>query len=977
MVYFLYSIYFVIAKKRGQKLDALTIVDKAQLQRNIMDNRHYFPPHDTGGDHQNMEDFGFNQRTGDRLHSMNSIDSFRGYTDAAHSVHHTSQHDGVPGAHDLRELRNVDSSLQISLSDINLENSPHHWDGFGSRQYSTTTHSGSGSTSPQSIGSRDYDHRHSLNVEGFALPTPGGHEDRHFEPRPVRRGFHSHCPNGVMRMHDSDGYLGFEDHSPVLLEGHDDDNGYRSGGSQGSGGGGSSFVVGHGGADWGSSSRPSSSGSHRSSNHSSGSYPHSPTIAPLYDPPQKHPPRYGGGGGDLSTDYLNYMSRSEVDCPLQYHNQGQATFPSQHRPASSHARPVHAALPSQRPLHISRQQTEYSPGPVSDEAFYYRQSLQQQHGTHVPIRGSNSCSPHLSGGSGGVPLYRQQRSLQAQAPSGGVQGSRPLERHQPLRTVHQTEPTYRGGMATYGPSGGGGYPGVPRAGGGRSAVTEIRRDIELEEAIYRNAKAILSETSSKCLKSVELANALRDRIGKDALQRTKNLYGGLLVLLELYKETFVVHRIPKNDMVELISSSVHMLPGGARKESYAPPKQARSAMEGPHPPQPLDFNTFSAFSAPPSRCLLISEIPDSVSGTQIWNDFGGQDIVQKVSIEYQGSKKTGMVVFTSVNAAKAALVSPALVSWRHLLSFCEYGTGGSEEQNKVGDAPSRSAGGCAHNGDDAAKSNDSDALARMLTSVCSGLNSLSLHAEGTPSGSAKSLLSPSQSIFSDRTESADFTEGDDATSMGGRSKFFCRSSSSNSTISSSMTGQSPPPGLDRSPLAFRRMPPPPINTAAEVITSEAMIAADMPSPSSLLSPAHSTPGGTPRLSFSFFDESSDSGLTTLSGDMLPKEVCDVMNTLCDTFYVPQRTWERNEVGDYLFCQVLTDILSTQFGGNFIQLTKLKQHLKRKFGGTIRIGPLKALVVAYPDYFEVDRGVTVVRSLHSVLKPIDISVITNA
>jgi hypothetical protein len=79
------------------------------------------------------------------------------------------------------------------------------------------------------------------------------------------------------------------------------------------------------------------------------------------------------------------------------------------------------------------------------------------------------------------------------------------------------------------------------------------RDIELEQLIYRNAKAILAETANRCLKSVELANALRDRIGKEALQRTKVLYGGLLVLLELYRETFAVHRIPKNDMVELLA----------------------------------------------------------------------------------------------------------------------------------------------------------------------------------------------------------------------------------------------------------------------------------------------------------------------------------------------------------------------------------------------------------------------------------------
>jgi hypothetical protein len=87
----------------------------------------------------------------------------------------------------------------------------------------------------------------------------------------------------------------------------------------------------------------------------------------------------------------------------------------------------------------------------------------------------------------------------------------------------------------------------------------------------------------------------------------------------------------------------------------------------------------------------------------------------------------------------------------------------------------------------------------------------------------------------------------------------------------------------------------------------------------------------------------------------------VMDRLCDVFFVPQKLWDVNENGDYPFCQVITDILNNNFGGSFIQMTKLKQQLKYRLGGRIRIGPLKAFVIAYPQYFGVDRNVSLVRA----------------
>jgi hypothetical protein len=120
--------------------------------------------------------------------------------------------------------------------------------------------------------------------------------------------------------------------------------------------------------------------------------------------------------------------------------------------------------------------------------------------------------------------------------------------------------------------------------------------------------------------------------------------------------------------------------------------------------------------------------------------------------------------------------------------------------------------------------------------------------------------------------------------------------------------------------------------------------------------------GTSEAFFAFQDENAPGGLSILSKDNLPSEMIAVMNTLCDVVYVPQKIWECSEAGDYPFVQVIVDILSVIFQNAFVQLTKLKQQVKKRLGGSIRIGPLKALLQAYPEHFEMDKNMTLVRSL---------------
>jgi hypothetical protein len=571
------------------------------------------------------------------------------------------------------------------------------------------------------------------------------------------------------------------------------------------------------------------------------------------------------------------------------------------------------------------------------------------------------------------------------------------------------------------------------------------RDIELEQLIYRNAKAILAETANRCLKSVELANALRDRIGKEALQRTKVLYGGLLVLLELYRETFAVHRIPKNDMVELLayvapqyaSHSIQhpqqllasQIPGYnisapnltsnnsfANGSVIAPNTSAPGAnplSSSPKFEQPVPTLYHSMTSQQiPTKCLFISNVPDDITGNEIWAEFGGEDIVEKVSVDYQGDQRTGVIWFTSINAAKAALNIPSLIKWKDVLSFVDPEDVAPPPAVPSPDTP----------GGEIDTFDSHSPLNSNKTSSTSSQPSFD-DAFGPPPGLSEptptsygrnqhsSNTNSSNSIFDVSVTMTEDGQHQQGSSHGGRgrgdngddrtfnlhvdfSSFGILDSNETSLSAGADSGTnvvvttstSTPSSVENSPKgSFRKAAPPPIVTAD--LTTHHVNDQQIPQPqltgrSSVqsLSPGPSptsTPGGTPHLSFTFFDTTSTVGLTTLPRETLPKPIHDVMNTLCDVYYVPQKTWEKSSIGDYLFCQAIIDILSGQFNGVFVQMTKLKQQLKRKLGGSIRIGPLKALVIAYPEYFEVDRTVNLVRSLKTELPYMDISVITSA
>lgn len=80
---------------------------------------------------------------------------------------------------------------------------------------------------------------------------------------------------------------------------------------------------------------------------------------------------------------------------------------------------------------------------------------------------------------------------------------------------------------------------------------DLSSPTDSEALAVRAATAILSDTPSQSLKAVELANAIRTRLGGGLLPALRMYFGGMLAVFERHPSIFVVERIPKCDTVSL------------------------------------------------------------------------------------------------------------------------------------------------------------------------------------------------------------------------------------------------------------------------------------------------------------------------------------------------------------------------------------------------------------------------------------------
>jgi len=89
---------------------------------------------------------------------------------------------------------------------------------------------------------------------------------------------------------------------------------------------------------------------------------------------------------------------------------------------------------------------------------------------------------------------------------------------------------------------------------GKSKLAKSSFQKNIVDRVVDTAEKVLCEAPNKTLKAVEIANALRGKLGVDYLHKVKATYGGLLALLQKYPNKFYVKRISKNDVVSLAAA---------------------------------------------------------------------------------------------------------------------------------------------------------------------------------------------------------------------------------------------------------------------------------------------------------------------------------------------------------------------------------------------------------------------------------------
>ena len=130
-------------------------------------------------------------------------------------------------------------------------------------------------------------------------------------------------------------------------------------------------------------------------------------------------------------------------------------------------------------------------------------------------------------------------------------GLRPMFLQYPKRFVLENDPPFNHVSVPRYPAKGANFGGkgrsMPRISNEQAA--------QVARSVVAGAARVLLDAPTHSLKAVELANMLRNRIGKASLVTVRERCGGLLVLLERHPRLFRVDRIPKNDCVSLVPQS--------------------------------------------------------------------------------------------------------------------------------------------------------------------------------------------------------------------------------------------------------------------------------------------------------------------------------------------------------------------------------------------------------------------------------------
>lgn len=304
-------------------------------------------------------------------------------------------------------------------------------------------------------------------------------------------------------------------------------------------------------------------------------------------------------------------------------------------------------------------------------------------------------------------------------------------------------------------------------------------------------------------------------------------------------------------------------------------------------PNPIPIPPPTSASVLPPRAtaqfIILTDVPENISGSDLWNEFGGNGIVQKVSLDYQGSKRTGIVYFTNEVAAKKA----------YLDNFQN-----NKWKNHI---------------------------------IYSGNHS---SPPSTTSSNTVALSSPSPSSSTSSTSTSTFVTATNNNPSNNSNNINDNSNNNN------------------------------INNTAINSTSTLLRTNPDKNVEQTYFDVNSSFGQTGSVG-----NITENRLVAVRGDQLPHFFQDVLKNLGSILYNEQTNWKRNIIADYLFCQVLTEMLKPNVGIP-IQLIRLQQQLKDTFGAQILVLPLRAFLRAYPEFFEVDKSGILVRAIKSELPPLD-------
>lgn len=183
-----------------------------------------------------------------------------------------------------------------------------------------------------------------------------------------------------------------------------------------------------------------------------------------------------------------------------------------------------------------------------------------------------------------------------------------------------------------------------RAGCMPSLVDYTSRLSVSEDLIRTHTIEILSQAQHGTLKSVELANALRDRIAAEHFNEIKKTHGGLLSLLQRFPGVFRVDRIPKNDRVTLLTAHA------PSSKSVAPPSATPRSSVLPIS-KPISSSPPTSTS---SCCVYIEDVVPEVTEHVLLRECGGSPPVATLSISLTHGRRYATIEFVSPQMAQVA-----------------------------------------------------------------------------------------------------------------------------------------------------------------------------------------------------------------------------------------------------------------------------------------------------------------------------------